>query len=157
MNDRVHISHAQPDDADDVWRLLRELAVYEEKVSDFHLTVSALRFCLWGPRPVAGALLARAGASYVGVALHYPTFPSFSGAPALFLEDLFVLPAYRRRGIGRALLQACIDHAAELDCGSVRWWALDWNNDAMNFYKAVGARTLDACVVHQLPVTPADE
>lgn len=146
--DDIRVTMALESDARDVWHLLHSLAVHEGKILDFDLTVGKLRANLWGPSPIAGAVLARVNGASVGVALHYRTFPSFHGNPCLFIEDLFVMPTHRRRGVGTALLKACAEEAMQRGCSELRWWALEWNRPAQAFYSAVGARGIDKCVVH---------
>ena len=106
-----------------------------------------MRRALFGPRPVAGALLARSGGKAVGYALYFTTFSSFTGKPGLWLDDLYVSPEFRRCGMGRALIEGVAREAAKRKCGRFEWIALDWNKRALDFYKSLGAKTLDEWVL----------
>jgi GNAT superfamily N-acetyltransferase len=128
-------------------KLIRELAKFEKLEHEAVATVAAMRHALFGPRPVAGALLARSGGRAVGYALYFTTFSSFTGRPGLWLDDLYVSPEFRRCGIGRALIQAVAGVAAKRKCGRFEWIALDWNKRALDFYKSLGAKTLDEWVL----------
>ena len=132
------------------WRLLRELARFEGREHEFALAEDDLYANLFGPAQTAHALLARWDGEPIGLALYYFTFPSFSGAPALWIEDLFVLPTYRGRGVGGALLRRLAHAAVERGCVRMEWWALDWNADARAFYEKIGARARPECIVYQL-------
>ncbi|MHB8233318.1 MAG: GNAT family N-acetyltransferase [Solirubrobacteraceae bacterium] len=129
---------------EDVPRLLQlfaALADYEHLRHELRATEPQLREALFGERPAAEALIAQRGAEVVGYALFFPTFSSFWATRGIWLEDLFVLPAHRGAGIGRALLAAL---AARVDGGGrLEWCALDWNELALGFYRGIGARTLD--------------
>jgi len=125
--------------------MIRALAEYE-KLS--HLMVadgSALARALFGDKPVAEALIARElseNSAPVGFALFFPTFSTFLGRTGLWLEDLFVYPAYRGQGVGRALLLRLARIARERDCGRFEWAVLDWNAPAIRFYEGLGATLL---------------
>jgi GNAT superfamily N-acetyltransferase len=151
----VTIEVALESDAGQVWQLLRDLAIYEDRLDEFELTVGALRSLLWRRRPVADALVARSNGDAVGVAVCYRTFPTFSGATALFIEDLFVVPDHRHSGVGTKLMQACAREGSRQGCKTLQWWALDWNMEARAFYSRIGARYVGTCIVHALDVNHA--
>ena len=94
---------------------------------------------LFGPRPAAEAALAEVAGEPVGFALWFTTFSTFRGQPGLYLEDLFVRPAYRGRGIGKGLLAAWPGWRSSAGCGRLEWSVLDWNVPAIGFYRALGA------------------
>ena len=98
---------------------------------------------LFGSRPYAEALLAEVGGEAVGLALYFHNFSTFLGKPGLYLEDLFVKPAFRGRGIGKALLSRVARIAVERDCGRMEWSVLDWNEPSIRFYESLGAKPLD--------------
>lgn len=138
----VTISAVQPEDLVDLLAMIRALADYE-KLS--HLVVAdraALAKALFGDKPVVEALIARESlenGARVGFALFFPTFSTFLGRGGLWLEDLFVYPDYRGRGIGRALLAHLAAIARERGCGRFEWAVLDWNAPAIRFYERMGA------------------
>ena len=108
-------------------------------------TEEALREHLFGPRPAAEVLLADDAATggTAGFVLYFQNFSTFLARPGIYLEDLFVRPAYRRRGLGRRLLRALGQIAVERGCGRFEWSVLDWNADAIAFYRSLGAELLD--------------
>jgi len=119
--------------------LIRGLAEYERLSHLVEATESSLAEALFAPDAHAEALLAESDGEAVGFALYFHNFSTFLGRKGLYLEDLFVKPQYRRRGIGRALLLACARIAHERGCGRFEWMALDWNTPAIEFYKSLGA------------------
>ena len=126
-----------------VLEFIRELAEYERLAHEARATLDDLRRHLAGPRPAAEVVLAEWEGEPAGFALHFTTFSTFVGKPGLWLEDLYVRPAHRGRGIGRALLAALARRAAERGCGRVEWAVLDWNEPAKGFYRGLGARMLE--------------
>lgn len=123
--------------------LIRGLAEYERMADQAVATEDGLRQALFGDRPFAEVVLADEGARTVGFALFFHNFSTFRGRPGIYLEDLFVLPAWRGRGIGRALLDHLVTLAAARGCGRVEWSVLDWNESAIGFYRRLGAQMLD--------------
>jgi len=144
------IRAARPDDAEILVNLVRELAVYEKLEQHARATPDDFRRHLFGPRPAAQALLAEVGGEPVGFALWFATFSTFRGQPGLYLEDIFVKPAYRGRGIGKGLLAAVARLAVEGACGRLEWSVLDWNTAAIGFYRALGARPMDEWTVYRI-------
>ena len=139
MERQLLIRPARPADADELMRLIRALADYE-KLSEMCVgTPQMLREALFGPRPSCEALLAEHGGRSVGFALYFTTFSTFLCKPGLYLEDLFVEPAQRGKGVGKALLRALAALAVERDCGRFEWRVLDWNEPSIDFYKSLGA------------------
>jgi len=139
------IRPAAPRDVRDLMAMIRALADYERLshlvVADEHSLDSAL----FGERPGAEAIIARettAGGQAVGFALFFHTFSTFLGRRGLWLEDLFVYPGFRKRGIGRALLAAVAQVARDRECGRFEWAVLDWNVPAIDFYESMGATLL---------------
>ncbi len=139
------IRPARPEDVSDLLRLIRALADYERLT---HLVVAdeaALAEALFGARPAAEALIAtETGQSgeAAGFALFFHTFSTFLGRRGLWLEDLFVLPEQRGKGLGRALLTRLAAIARERGCGRFEWSVLDWNTSAIGFYEKMGATLL---------------
>jgi GNAT superfamily N-acetyltransferase len=146
----VAIRPARRDDADLLANLVRELAVYE-KLEELAKATSAdfLRH-LFGPHPVAEAAIAEVDGEPVGFALWFSTFSTFRGQAGIYLEDIFVRPAFRGRGVGKALLATVARLAVERGCGHLGWAVLDWNSPAIGFYRSLGARPTDEWTVYRL-------
>jgi len=144
------IRAARPEDAEVLVNLVRELAVYEKLEQHARATPDDFRRHLFGPRPSAQAILAEVGGEPVGFALWFATFSTFRGQPGLYLEDIFVKPVYRGRGIGKGLLAAVARLAVEAGCGRLEWSVLDWNATAIGFYRALGARPMDEWTVYRI-------
>jgi GNAT superfamily N-acetyltransferase len=130
---------AEPRDADELLRLIHALAVYEKLEHMAVGTPQRLRAALFGPRPAAEAVIAERCGRAVGFALYFTTFSTFLCQPGLYLEDLFVEPAHRGVGIGKALLSHLAGLAAERGCGRLEWRVLDWNAPSIRFYESLGA------------------
>jgi len=105
---------------------------------------------LFGSHPAAGCLLARNGAHVVGYALHFFTFSTFTGRPGIWLDDLYVRPAFRQRGLGRALIRAVAQIGVERNCRRFEWTALNWNKPALDFYRKLGALAMNEWVLLRL-------
>ncbi|GAB4137903.1 MAG: GNAT family N-acetyltransferase [Cyanobacteria bacterium J069] len=137
-------------DAPAVFELIRALADYEnlthEVVGSAELLAEHLGGVGLGPaeqhRPLVEALLAEVDQQIIGFALFFGNYSTFLTQPGIYLEDLFVQPAYRGQGIGRALLSALAKLALERNCGRLEWNVLDWNEPAIAFYERIGARIL---------------
>jgi len=119
--------------------LIRGLAEYERLSHLVEATEASLADALFGPGAHVEALLAETDGEAAGFALFFHNFSTFLGRKGLYLEDLFVRPAHRRRGIGKALLLAVARIAHARGCGRFEWMALDWNTPAIDFYKSLGA------------------
>lgn len=136
---------ATPGDVPSLHALVRALAEYE-RLSDICTSTEAdLHAALFGPRPVAEALIARLDENSqvaAGFALFFHTYSTFLGRPSLWLEDLFVRPEHRGAGIGHALIRALATIAAGRGCGRFEWAVLDWNKSAIRFYESLGAAVL---------------
>ena len=123
--------------------MIRGLAEYERLSQQAVATEESIRASLFGPRPFAEVVLASSGSTPVGFALFFHNFSTFLGRPGLYLEDLFVLPEWRGRGVGRRLLTHLASIAVERGCGRMEWAVLDWNESAIGFYRRLGAQMLD--------------
>ena len=130
-------------DVGTVLRMIRALAEFEQLSHHCVATEAELHAALFGPRPAAEVLVAWEGATAAGFALFFHNFSTFLGRRGLWLEDLWVEPAQRRRGCAQALLRALARIARERDCGRFEWAVLDWNTAAIDFYRALGATVLD--------------
>src|SRR5258708_23538096 len=115
--------------------LIRELARFEKLEHEVEATVESLNASFFASHAAAGALLARSGEDLAGYAIYCFTFSSFIGRPGIWLEDVYVRPAFRRRGLGRALIQAVARVGVQRNCGRFEWTALNWNKTALEFYE----------------------
>ena len=156
MEERFLIRAAAPGDVPELLRLIGELAEYE-KLS--HMAVGTpplLHEALFGTRPVCEALMAEAGGRAVGFALYFATFSTFLCKPGLYLEDLFVEPAHRGKGIGKALLRRLAALTVERGGGRFEWRVLDWNEPSIQFYEALGATLLREWLLARLTGPPLE-
>lgn len=136
------IRPATPHDVPLVLSLIRELAAYEKLEHEVVATDADLAEALFGERAVAEAVIADVAGEPAAYALFFPNFSTFLGKPGLYLEDLYVRPAFRGRGIGRALLQHLAGIAVARGWGRMDWAVLAWNTPAIGFYERLGARIL---------------
>jgi GNAT superfamily N-acetyltransferase len=148
------IRMAAPADVETIAGLVRELAIYEKLEQHARASPDDFRRHLFGPRPAAEAALAEIDGQAVGFALWFSTFSTFRGQPGLYLEDIFVKPESRGRGIGKALLAAVAAKAVERGCGRLEWSVLDWNAPAIGFYRSLGARPMDEWTVYRIDEEP---
>jgi GNAT superfamily N-acetyltransferase len=142
-NDPVaRIRPATREDAPLLLELFAALAEYEHLREELRASERQIGEALFGERPAAEALIAERASDPAGYALYFPTFSSFLATRGIWLEDLFVLPEHRRAGVGRALLAAVAARVPD-GAGRLEWCALDWNELALGFYRALGARSMD--------------
>jgi GNAT superfamily N-acetyltransferase len=145
------ITPATPADVPLILTLIRELAEYERLAHEAQATAPLLHEALFGLSPVAHSVIARStDATPAGFALYFFSFSTFVGRPGLYLEDLFVRPAFRKRGLGRQLLAYLARVAVDRGCGRVEWSVLDWNETALRVYRAIGAQPMDEWTVQRL-------
>ena len=144
------IRSARVDDVPIILELIRDMATYERAPDEVTATEEQLVDVLFGERPTAEVLLAFEGKSPVGFAVYFYNFSTWLGRPGLYLEDLFVKPEKRGKGYGRALLVELAKIAMERGCGRMEWAVLDWNEPAMKFYRALGAKPMDEWTVFRL-------
>ena len=154
MSSTIRIRFATADDASLILTLIRGLAEYERLASDAVVTAADVRDSLFGERPAAEVLIAEVGDDAAGFALFFHNYSTFLGRRGLYLEDLFVFPAHRGKGIGRALMARLARLATERNCGRFEWWVLDWNEPAIRFYESLGARAMDDWTVYRLTGEP---
>jgi len=149
--DTILIRPAIPADTAILLGFVRELAEYEKLAHEAVATEEMLARHLFGARPYAEALIAEADGAAAGFALFFHTFSTFVGKPGLYLEDIYVRPDHRRRGIGLALLRELAKIALARDCGRMEWAVLDWNAPAIAFYeRKLGARAMSDWTVERL-------
>jgi GNAT superfamily N-acetyltransferase len=137
------VSPATESDVTEIIAMIRELAEFEHLAQEVEITADSLRAGLFGDRAVAAAVLARVGDTTAGYAIYYRTFSTFVGRPGIFLEDIYVRPAFRKGGIGRAMLEAVAQRSIDLGGGRFEWTALRWNENALRFYRGLGAKVMD--------------
>lgn len=145
---------ARPDDVPVILAFIRELAAYEKLSHAVVADEAALHTTLFGARPAAEVLIAELAGESVGFALFFQTYSTFLARPGLYLEDLFVRPHARGKGIGQALMSALAQVAVQRDYGRFEWSVLDWNEPALGFYRALGATPLTEWTVHRLTGAP---
>ena len=137
--DSLSVRRATREDAPLVLSFVNELAEYEKLSHVVVATQDVIAEALFGPKSLAEALLGFSGSEPVAFAVYFHNFSTFLGRKGLYLEDLYVRPAHRRRGIGRAMLLHVARIAAERNCGRLEWSVLDWNEPAIFFYETLGA------------------
>src|SRR5712691_11444853 len=150
MNDAPLIRAATVADVPAILGLIRELAEYERLLDMVVAAEASLHRSLFGPRPFAEALIAEVEGEAVGFAVFFHNFSTFLGKPGVFLEDLFVRPAFRGRGLGKTLLTRVARIAVERDCGRMEWSVLNWNEPAIRFYESLGAQPLSDWTMYRL-------
>jgi GNAT superfamily N-acetyltransferase len=150
MNLDLRIEPATVRDVPLILRFIQELADYEQLAHACVATEDDLRTQLFGPNPVAHTVIAYAGDEPAGFALYFFNFSTFLARPGLYLEDLYVKPALRKRGIGRALLAYLARLASERGCGRMEWSVLNWNEPAIRVYRGIGAQPLEDWTVMRL-------
>lgn len=139
----VTIRPAQPADASLIYSLVRELAEYERLAHAVDSTEQEIATALFGPQPRVFCHIAEWDGTPVGFALWFLNFSTFRGRHGLFLEDLFVRPAFRGKGIGKALMRRLARHCVEQSYTRFEWAVLNWNEPSIKFYRAIGADVLD--------------
>ena len=142
MTAELNIRLTNPDDIATIFCLIQALAEYEKLSHQVTGNTEALKEHLFGNRPYAEAIVAEWNSIVAGFALFFPNYSTFLTKPGIYLEDLFVLPKYRRRGIGKAMLIYLGKLAVERDAGRLEWSVLDWNESAIAFYENIGAAVL---------------
>jgi GNAT superfamily N-acetyltransferase len=133
-----------------ILQLIKGLADYERLAHQVTATEDDLRESLFGDRPAAEVIIGYAGDEPVGFAVFFQTFSTFLGRSGMYLEDLFVVPAWRSHGLGRRLLAHVAKIAVERSCGRMEWSVLDWNEPARRFYRGLGAQPMEEWTVFRL-------
>jgi GNAT superfamily N-acetyltransferase len=146
----VTIRPATPADTPLILTFIRELAEYERLPHEVVASEEAVRTSLFGAHPRAEVLLAEADGQPAGFALYFHNYSTFLARQGLYLEDLYVRPAFRRRGIGRRLLTQLAAVAVDRGCGRFEWAVLDWNESAQHFYESLGAAPMAEWTTYRL-------
>ncbi|WP_427964523.1 N-acetyltransferase family protein [Altererythrobacter sp.] len=143
----LSIRQARPDDLPLIAGLIRALADYEKLAHEVRFDEEILARNLFGERPYAEVVIGEVDGEPKGFALFFHNFSTFEGKPGIYLEDLFVQPDVRGKGLGKALLAHLASLAVERDCARLEWWVLDWNTPSIDFYKSLGAKFMDEWTV----------
>jgi GNAT superfamily N-acetyltransferase len=139
----VQLRSATVEDVETIFNLIQALAKYEKLSHQVVGSPEKLQEHLFGERPYAEVILADIEPKTVGFALFFHNYSTFLTQPGIYLEDLFVLPEYRRQGIGKSLITAVAQRAVDRNCGRLEWSVLDWNQPAIDFYHRMGATILE--------------
>lgn len=146
----LNIRSATEDDLPLILSLIQQLAEYERLRHECVADQESLRRWLFGEERIAEVIIGEWEGEAVGFALFFRNFSTFLGRPGIYLEDLFVLPEHRGRGIGKGLLLHLARIAIERGYGRVEWSVLDWNQSAIDFYRSLGAMPMDEWTVFRL-------
>jgi len=146
----LRIERATERDVPLILRLIKALAEYERMADEVVATEDRVRETLFGAQPSAEVVVAYAGDEPAGFALYFHNYSTFLARPGLYLEDLFVVPKFRGRGYGKALLVHLARLAVERGCGRFEWSVLDWNEPAIGFYKKLGAQPMDTWKIFRM-------
>jgi len=150
------IRFARTEDCSTILGFIRELAEYEHLLHEVVADEAQLRSTLFGVRPAAEVLLAELAGTPVGFALFFQSYSTFLGRPGLYLEDLFVQPAARKRGVGLALMSALARIATQRHYGRFEWSVLAWNEPSLRFYASLDADTMRDWMIHRLTGAPLE-
>jgi len=150
MTSDIRIEAATVADVPVILRMIKALAEYERMTDEVVATEASVRDTLFGSTPGAEAVIACAEGTPVGFAVWFHNYSTFLSRRGLYLEDLFVLPEWRGRGVGGALLRHLAGVAVQRGCGRMEWSVLDWNEPAIRFYRSLGARPMDEWTVYRL-------
>jgi GNAT superfamily N-acetyltransferase len=152
--DALVIRFAVADDVPTILAFINELAEYEKLADEVIADEHSVRSSLFGIRPAAEVLIAEVGGDAVGFALFFQSYSTFLARPGMYLEDLFVRPAMRGKGVGGALMSALARIAVQRNYGRFEWSVLDWNERALKFYTALGAKPQSEWTMQRLSGPP---
>jgi GNAT superfamily N-acetyltransferase len=133
-----------------ILRFIQELADYEKLLHEVVADETTLKQNLFGKTPHAKVIIGEYQGKPVSFALYFHNFSTFLGRPGIYLEDLYVQPDMRGKGLGKILLGYLASLAKELNCGRLEWWVLDWNKPAIDFYQSLGAQPMDEWTVNRV-------
>jgi GNAT superfamily N-acetyltransferase len=146
----MSVRFAEPSDVPEILAMIKELAEYEKEPDAVVATEDLLHVALFGDNPAVFALVAVVDGAAVGFALWFRNFSTWLGRHGIYLEDLYVRPEFRGRGIGKQLLVELARICEDRDYGRLEWWVLDWNTPAWDFYEGVGAIPMSEWTVHRV-------
>jgi len=157
MKNRFEIRFATIEDVPLILTFIKELAEYEKLLHEVVATEAILRETLFGKDAHAEVILGFYEDEPVGFALFFHNFSTFLGRSGIYLEDLFVRPTVRGKGLGKKMLRYLAKLAKERNCGRLEWWVLDWNTPSIEFYKKIGAKAMDEWTVYRVTGEALDE
>ena len=149
-NNKLVIREAKPEDVPLIFQLIKELAEYEKLTHEVVADETILRETLFGDKKYAEILIAEYDGEPAGQALFFHNYSTFIGRPGIYLEDIYIRPSLRGKGIGKALLRSLVKLAKDRNCGRVEWAVLDWNEPSIQFYKKLGAVPMDEWTVFRV-------
>lgn len=149
MNSAVKFRYAERSDVALILRFIKELAAYEKMLDEVVADETLLEEWIFDKQK-AEVIFVLEDTKEVGFALFFHNFSTFLGRAGLYLEDLFVLPEYRGKGYGKALLKQLAAIAVERGCGRLEWWCLDWNKPSIDFYVSLGAKPMSDWTVYRI-------
>lgn len=147
---KLSIREANENDVSLILSLITELAVYEKLLNEVVATEEQLKEMLFGKKRYAEVLIANYDNEDAGFALFFHNFSTFLGKPGIYLEDIYVKPHLRGKGIGKSLLLSLVKLAKERNCGRVEWSVLNWNKPSIKFYESLGAKPMNEWTVFRL-------
>ena len=150
MSHHFEIKHASISDVHLILSFIKELAEYEKLLHEVVATEDILKETLFGENAHAEIIIGYLNGKPICFALFFHNFSTFLGRPGIYLEDLFVKPEARGKGIGQKMLGYLAQLAKERQCGRLEWWVLDWNETAIAFYKRLGAKAMDEWTVYRV-------
>jgi GNAT superfamily N-acetyltransferase len=146
----LFLKFATENDTPLILDFIKQLAAYEKMVNEVTANIDTLRLSLFGHHKVAEVILAEYKELPVAFTLFFHNFSTFLGKPGLYIEDLFVKPEMRGKGIGTTMLCFLARLALDRNCGRMEWWVLDWNSSAIRFYEKIGAQAMDEWTVFRV-------
>ena len=149
-NKNFIIRQASKEDCALILEFIKELASYEKLAHEVVTDVETLEESLFGENRYAKVVIGEYQGQAVSFALYFHNFSTFIGRPGLYLEDLYVKPEMRGKGLGKIMLAYLAKTAVDLGCGRFEWWVLDWNISAIEFYKSLGAKPMDEWTVNRV-------
>lgn len=150
MTSNLNIRFATKNDVSTILTFIKALAEYEKLLHEVEATEEILLETLFSDKPYAEVLIAELDDMPVGLALFFHNFSTFLGRPGIYLEDLYVSPTARGKGVGKKLLSHLARLAIERQCGRLEWIVLDWNEPAINFYKKLNATSMDEWTINRV-------
>lgn len=157
MTDIFEIKAATAQDVPLILSFIKELAEYEKLLHEVVATEAILKETLFGGQTHAEVIIGYLNQTPVSFALYFHNFSTFLGRPGIYLEDLFVKPEARAKGIGQKMLAYLAHLAKSRKCGRLEWWVLDWNETAIGFYKRIGAKAMDEWTVYRVTDQALDD
>jgi len=150
MSTNFFIRKAELEDTALILNFIKGIAAYEKLSDQVEATVEKIETCLFSQQSVAACLLGFENETPIGFAVYFFNYSTFVSKPGIYLEDLFVEPAFRGKGYGKKLLLELVRIAKEKECGRMEWSVLNWNKPAIDFYESMGAKPMTGWTVYRL-------